>query len=96
MFCLGASLLIIERTLFFYALFYLKQGYGTKTRDKKKKILPPVQREFYLNRILKKLYFCVICRILRKYTAAVNTMTELINRELGKASCFLSSLYPIV
>jgi hypothetical protein len=41
--------------------------------------------------VFLKLYIYAICRILRKYMTAVNTMTELINRELGKASCFFYS-----
>ena len=57
MFCLGASLLIIERTLFFYALFYLKQGYGTKTRDKKKKILPPCSKRVLSEPFSQKIIF---------------------------------------
>jgi hypothetical protein len=57
MFCLGASLLIIERTLFFYALFYLKQGYGTKTRDKKKKILPPCSKRVLSEPYSQKIVF---------------------------------------
>jgi hypothetical protein len=57
MFCLGASLLIIERTLFFYALFYLKQGYETKTRDKKKKILPPCSKRVLSEPYSQKIVF---------------------------------------
>jgi hypothetical protein len=57
MFCLGASLLIIERTLFFYGLFYLKQGYGTKTRDKKKKIFPPCSKRVLSEPYSQKIVF---------------------------------------
>ena len=60
MFCLGASLLIIERTFFFYALFFLNRDTNvnkTKTRDKKKKILPPCSKRVLSEPYSQKIVF---------------------------------------
>ena len=60
MFCLEASLLIIERTFSFYGLFFQNRDTNvneTKTRDKKKKILPPCSKRVLSEPYSQKIVF---------------------------------------